>query len=191
MKKSLSFLFMLLVSLSLFALPDTSSYSGADKGGRAEATFVLSTNDIVNDSTSLFGFCRTRTQDVIVLDRLELKEFYPESGYATANGDFGMFFRVVSSKKLSISIAWTDLLKNMTDSSGIKLSLKKILAEDEISTYDTQLIENGSAIFSFDPSNGVMAYERMQFLVTTEKYLRPSEEKTYSSIFTLTLTEEA
>ena len=103
-----------------------------------------------------------------------------------------MFFRVISSKKLSVKIAWTDLLANATDSNGIKLSLKKIIEVQGITTQDAIPVENGSTIFSFDPSNGVMVYERMQFLITTEDYLRTSvKQKTYSSIFTLTLTEEA
>lgn len=192
MKKFFSFLLILLLSFSLFALPDSSSYSGNNWEGRAEATFSLATNEIVDNSTVLFGFCRTRTQDVIEIDSLELKEFYPSSGHAVANGDFGMFFRVISSKKLSVKIGWTDLLVNATDSNGIKLSLKKLIEVQGIATQDAIPVENGSTIFNFDPSNGVMAFERMQFLITTEDYLRTSvEKKTYFSTFTLTLTEEA
>lgn len=192
MKKIFSFLLIFLLSFSLFALPDSSSYSGNNSEGRAEATFSLATNEIVDNSTVLFGFCRTSTQDVIEIESLELKEFYPSSGHAVANGDFDMFFRVISSKKLNIKIGWTDLVERATDSSGIKLTLKRITEVSGASTQDTLTVQNGSTIFSFDPSNGVMAYERMQFLITTENYLRTSvENNTYFSIFTLTLTEEA
>ena len=103
-----------------------------------------------------------------------------------------MLVRVISSKRLNVKIGWTDLVERATDSSGIKLTLKRITEDSGASTQDTLTVENGSTIFSFDPSNGVMAFERMQFLITTEDYLRTSvKQKTYFSTFTLTLTEEA
>ena len=162
-----------------------STYSGSDSGSSvtmalgltAESGFKLGSTQYGH---IVFGFTADGavSERIIPSDSITLSETFDSTGGAVAKGVVFAFVRVASLSKLDFSIKWSDLQNTTKASDKISYKVNGYVNEND-SSY---------VFYSFDPSKDVMADERIELLIETEKYKNSSKSRTYESTITMKVT---
>ena len=158
-----------------------STYSGSDSGSSVTMTLGLTAESgFTLGSTQyghiVFGFTADRavSEKIIPSDSITLSESFYSTGGAVAKGVVFAFVRVASLSKLDFSIEWSDL-QNTTK------------ASDKIS-YKVNGNTSSSKFYSFNPSQNVMADQRIELSIVTSEYDNSSKIGTYESTITMKVT---
>ena len=162
-----------------------STYSGSDSGSSVTMTLGLTAESGFKLGSTqyghiVFGFTADGavSERIIPSDSITLSETFDSTGGAVAKGVVFAFVRVASLSKLDFSIKWSDL-QNITEASD-KISYK---VNGYVNENDSSYV-----FYSFDPSKDVMADERIELLIETEKYKNSSKSRTYESTITMKVT---
>lgn len=159
-----------------------STYSGSDSGSSVTMTLGLTAESgFTLDSTKyghiVFGFTANGavSETIIPSDSITLSESFDSTGKkAVAKGVVFAFVRVASLSKLDFSIEWSDL-KETTNTS------------DTIS-YQVNGNTSSYKFYSFNPSQNVMADQRIELSIVTSEYDNSSKIGTYESTITMKVT---
>lgn len=104
---------------------------------------------------------------------LHLTESY-NGDKAKATGSIYAFFRVASLDGFNVTLTWGSLVKSTDPSSTINLLINKKTS--------------GSVFYTFNPSSGVMADDRVKLEFTTGEYVNKNYVGTYRTTITMTIT---
>ena len=104
---------------------------------------------------------------------LHLTESY-NGDKAKATGSIYAFFRVASLDGFNVTLTWGSLVKSTDTSSNINLLRNKKTS--------------GSVFYTFNPSSGVMADDRVKLEFTTGEYVNKNYVGTYRTTITMTIT---
>lgn len=159
-----------------------STYSGSDSGSSVTMTLGLTAESgFTLGSTKyghiVFGFTANGavSETIIPSDSITLSESFDSTGKkAVAKGVVFAFVRVASLSKLDFSIEWSDL-KETTNTS------------DTIS-YQVNGNTSSYKFYSFNPSQNVMADQRIELSIVTSEYDNSSKIGTYESTITMKVT---
>lgn len=186
MKKILLIIILTLSTCFLFAAP----YSGSDKQGSASLTLYSKLATIFSQgassgstkhSMSVGYTLNSKTvagETIIPIGddyKLQLTESY-NGDKAKATGSIYAFFRVASLDGFNVTLTWGSLFKSTDPSSTINLLINKKTS--------------GSVFYTFNPSSGVMADDRVKLEFTTEEYeyVNKDYKGTYNTTITMTIT---
>ena len=104
---------------------------------------------------------------------LQLTESY-NGDKAKATGSIYAFFRVASLDGFNVTLTWSPLDKGTDSSPTINLLINKK--------------SSGSVFYTFNPSSGVMADDRVKLEFTTGEYVNKNYVGTYRTTITMTIT---
>lgn len=186
MKKILLIIILILSFDFLFAAP----YSGSDKQGSASLTLYSKLATIFSQgassgstkhSMSVGYTLNSKTvagETIIPIGddyKLQLTESY-NGDKAKATGSIYAFFRVASLVGFNVTLTWSPLDKGTDSSPTINLLINKK--------------SSGSVFYTFNPSSGVMADDRVKLEFTTEEYeyVNKNYKGTYNTTITMTIT---
>ena len=105
--------------------------------------------------------------------KLQLTESY-NGDKAKATGSIYAFFRVASLDGFNVTLTWGALVKRTDPSSTINLLINNKTS--------------GSVFYTFNPSSGVMADDRVKLEFTTGEYVNKNYVGTYRTTITMTIT---
>ena len=105
--------------------------------------------------------------------KLQLTESY-NGDKAKATGSIYAFFRVASLDGFNVTLTWGSLVKRTDPSSTINLLINNKTS--------------GSVFYTFNPSSGVMADDRVKLEFTTGEYVNKDYVGTYSTTVKMTIT---
>ena len=159
-----------------------STYSGSDSGSSVTMKLGLTADSgFTLGSTKyghiVFGFTADGnvTETITPSESITLAESFDSTGKkAVAKGVVFAFVRVASLSKLDFSIEWSDL-KETTNTS------------DTIS-YQVNGNTSSYKFYSFNPSQNVMADQRIELSIVTSEYDNSSKIGTYESTITMKVT---
>ena len=159
-----------------------STYSGSDSGSSVKMTLGLTAESgFTLGSTKyghiVFGFTADGnvTETITPSESITLAESFDSTGKkAVAKGVVFAFVRVASLSKLDFSIEWS-ILKKTTNTS------------DTIS-YQVNGNTSSYKFYSFNPSQNVMADQRIELSIVTSEYDNSSKIGTYESTITMKVT---
>ena len=191
MKKILLIIILTLSTYFLFADP----YSGSDLSGNASLTLSSNLTTIFSQgassgstkhSMSVGYTLNSKTvagETIIPIGddyKLQLTESYNEDK-AKATGSIYAFFRVASLDGFNVTLSWNPLVNSSDSTKKIGLSINNKTS--------------GSVFYAFDPSNGVMADDRVKLDLVTSDYVNKDSDYinkdhvgTYSTTITMTIT---
>ena len=186
MKKILLIIILTLSTYFLFADP----YSGSDLSGNASLTLSSNLTTIFSQgassgstkhSMSVGYTLNSKTvagETIIPIGDdyiLQLTESY-NGDKAKATGSIYAFFRVASLDGFNVTLTWSPLDKGTDSSPTINLLINKK--------------SSGSVFYTFNPSSGVMADDRVKLEFTTEEYeyVNKDYKGTYNTTITMTIT---
>lgn len=184
MKKILLIIILTLSIFFLFADP----YSGSDLSGNASLTLSSNLTTIFRQGDSsgntkhslAVGYTlnnKTVTGETIIPIgddyKLQLTESY-NGDKAKATGSIYAFFRVASLDVFNVTLTWDPLGKGTDSSLTINLLINNK--------------SSGSVFYTFNPSSGVMADDRVKLEFTTGEYVNKDYVGTYSTTVKMTIT---
>ena len=182
-RQILMVLIVIFVISSILADP----YSGSDLAGSSTMTLSSDLSTIFKqgalaDNTKhslVVGYTlkdKTVTGESITpladSDKLILAESY-SGDYAKAIGSIYAFFRVASLDGFNVILSWNPLVNSSDSTKKIGLSINNKIS--------------GSVFYAFDPSNGVMADDRVKLDLVTSDYVNKDHVGTYSTTITMTI----
>ena len=184
MKKILLIIILILSFDFLFAAP----YSGSDKQGSASLTLYSNLDTIFSQGASSGSTKHSMSVGYTLNDKtvngetiipigddykLQLTESYNRDK-AKATGSIYAFFRVASLVGFNVTLTWDPLDKGTNSSPTINLLINKMTS--------------GSVFYTFNPSSGVMADDRVKLEFTTGEYVNKNYVGTYRTTITMTIT---
>lgn len=181
------FFIILVISIScLFASPyegtDITSSTSLTLSSKLETIFMQGTATENTKHSLAVGYTlndKTVNGETIIPIgddyKLQLTESYNEDK-AKATGLIYAFFRVASLVGFNVTLTWKPLDKGTDSSPTINLLINKK--------------SSGSVFYTFNPSSGVMADDRVKLEFTTEeyKYVNKDYKGTYNTTITMTIT---
>ena len=181
------FFIILVISIScLFASPyegtDITSSTSLTLSSKLETIFMQGTATENTKHSLAVGYTlndKTVNGETIIPIgddyKLQLTESYNEDK-AKATGSIYAFFRVASLVGFNVTLTWKPLDKGTDSSPTINLLINKK--------------SSGSVFYTFNPSSGVMADDRVKLEFTTEeyKYVNKDYKGTYNTTITMTIT---
>ena len=102
---------------------------------------------------------------------LQLTESY-NGDKAKATGSIYAFFRVASLDGFNVTLTWSPLVNDKSDTIAFSINKKS----------------SGSVFYTFNPSLGVMADDRLKLEFTTGEYVNKNYVGTYRTTITMTIT---
>ena len=184
MKKILLIIILILSFDFLFAAP----YSGSDKQGSASLTLYSNLDTIFSQGASSGSTKHSMSVGYTLNDKtvngetiipigddykLQLTESY-NGDKAKATGSIYAFFRVASLDVFNVTLTWDPLGKGTDSSPTINLLINNK--------------SSGSVFYTFNPSSGVMADDRVKLEFTTGEYVNKNYVGTYRTTITMTIT---
>ncbi len=190
MKKILLIIILTLSIFFLFADP----YSGSDLSGNASLTLSSNLTTIFRQGDSsgntkhslAVGYTlnnKTVTGETIIPIGDDYKLILSETyigDKAKATGSIYAFFRVASLDGFNVTLSWNPLVNSSDSTKKIGLSINNKTS--------------GSVFYAFDPSNGVMADDRVKLDLVTSDYVNKDSDYvnkdhvgTYSTTITMTI----
>lgn len=181
------FFIILVISIScLFASPyegtDITSSTSLTLSSKLETIFMQGTATENTKHSLAVGYTlndKTVNGETIIPIgddyKLQLTESY-NGDKAKATGSIYAFFRVASLVGFNVTLTWKPLDKGTDSSPTINLLINKK--------------SSGSVFYTFNPSSGVMADDRVKLEFTTEeyKYVNKDYKGTYNTTITMTIT---
>lgn len=102
---------------------------------------------------------------------LQLTESY-NGDKAKATGSIYAFFRVASLDGFNVTLTWSPLVNDKSDTIAFSINKKS----------------SGSVFYTFNPSLGVMADDRLKLEFTTGEYVNKDYVGTFNTTITMTIT---
>lgn len=182
--KKIFFIFLVISISCLFAAPyegtDITSSTSLTLSSNLETIFMQGTATENTKHSLAVGYTlndKTVNGETIIPIGddyiLQLTESY-NGDKAKATGTIYAFFRVASLDGFNVTLTWGSLVKRTDPSSTINLLINNKTS--------------GSVFYTFNPSSGVMADDRVKLEFTTGEYVNKNYVGTYRTTITMTIT---